>query len=303
LLPNYMSVAEYNNQNNAESIFELQFQNPAGGKEDWNSNGNGGPGTNEVTWMSSFGMPWEITSLGYTFANKKLYDSFEPGDTRKLATVIGPDDINPSPGIIAIGGIASYPNVISGFAGHQSLPAAHYTGTDGKVINTIGKASDPWIGNDLSQVRSGYYGMKTWRDPNVTGATTSPVDGIQHIFGDQNVTLLRYGEVLLSKAEAQFKAGDLGGATASLQRVRNRAWNGTAPVSAYGPDFMQIMLQEYRHELGGEMSVWYNMRRTGLQIAYIKNTFGITIPPGHDLLPLPQQALDSNPTLVQNPNY
>ena len=85
--------------------------------------------------------------------------------------------------------------------------------------------------------------------------------------------------------------------------VRNRAWGGSAPASPFGPDFMQIMLQEYRHELAGEMSTWYDMRRTGLQIAYIQNTFGVTIPPGHDLLPIPQTEIATNPFLKQNSGY
>ena len=108
---------------------------------------------------------------------------------------------------------------------------------------------------------------------------------------------------LLSKAEAQFKSNDATGAQATLTIVRNRAWDGAAPPSAFGPDFMNIMLQEYRHELTGDMSLWYNLRRTGLQIQYIKDNFGIDIPSGHDLLPIPQSAIATNPTLKQNPNY
>jgi hypothetical protein len=51
------------------------------------------------------------------------------------------------------------------------------------------------------------------------------------------------------------------------------------------------------------MSTWYDMRRTGLQIAYIQNTFGVTIPTGHDLLPIPQAEIATNPLLTQNPGY
>jgi hypothetical protein len=291
LMTNYIDIHEYNHQNNQESIFELQFANPPGGKEDWN-------GGNEVSWMASFGYPWEISNFGYTYANKKLYTSFETGDLRKLATVIGPGDVHPSPGIIAMGGIKSYPKVVTGFAAHDSL----YIGPDGKIINTCGTVAHPWVGDQAGQLRSGYYGTKFWRDPNVTG-NTNAADGISHIFGDQNVILLRLGEVLLSKAEAQFKAGDQSGATATLKLVRDRAWGGTAPASQYGPDFMNILLNEYRHEIGGEMSLWYDLRRSGLHLDYIKNTFGITIPTGHDLLPIPAQAIATNSTLQQNPNY
>jgi starch-binding outer membrane protein, SusD/RagB family len=297
LLNNFMSIHEYNNQNNAESIFELQFSLPSGQTPDWSY------GNNEVTWQSSFMWPWETSNFGYTYSNKLLYTSFEAGDTRKPASIIGPDDTIASPGIVAIGGIKNYAQVIAGFAGTLSLPASHFTGTDSKIMNTCGKAGDLWTGDQPGQPRSGYYGMKYWRDPNVSGNTPSAVDGKTHIFGDQNITLLRLGEIYLDLAECQFKTGDQGSATNTLMIVRNRAWGGAAPASPFGPDFMQIMLQEYRHELAGEMSTWYDMRRTGLQIAYIQNTFGVTIPSGHDLLPIPQTEIATNPLLTQNPGY
>ncbi|MHA4806798.1 RagB/SusD family nutrient uptake outer membrane protein [Flavitalea flava] len=297
LIPKFMDIHEYNHQNNSESIFELQFALPGGSTPDWSYNNN------EVTWMSSFMWPWETSNFGYTYANKLLYTSFEPGDTRKAATVIGPDDTIASPGIVAIGGIKAYAQVISGFNGKLSLPASHFTGTDGKIMNTCGKTGDLWTGDQPGQPRSGYYGMKFWRDPNVSGNTASAADKKNHIFGDQNVTMLRLGEIYLSLAEAQSKSGDQPGADASLAVIRNRAFGGAAPPSPFGPDFMQIMLNEYRHELSGDMSLWYNLRRTDLHIAYIQNTFGVAIPAGHDLLPIPQSAIALNPSLKQNPNY
>ena len=292
LMPSYMDIHEYDHQNNKESIFELQFSLPGGATPDWSYSNN------EVTWMASFGYPWEASNFGYTYANKLLYTSFEAGDTRKPATIVGPGDSLASPGIVAMGGLKSYPQVIAGFNGQLSLPKSHFTGEDGKIINTVGKISDPWLGDQSGQPRSGYYGTKFWRDPNVTGNA-----GKAFMFGDQNVIMLRLGEILLDKAEAQFQTGDAAGADATLKLVRDRAWGGVAPASPYGPDFMNIMVNEYRHELGGEMSLWYDLRRTGKQLDYIKNTFGITIPPGHDLLPIPASAIATNPTLAQNPNY
>src|SRR6201991_1295673 len=192
-----LDIHEYDHQNNAESIFELQFSLPGTVTPDWSYSNN------EVTWNSSFMWPWETSNFGYTYANKLLYTSFEPGDTRKAATIIGPGDTIASPGIVKIGGIKAYSQVISGFNGKLSLPASHFTGPDNKIMNTCGKVGDLWTGDQPGQPRSGYYGVKYWRDPNVSGNTPSNVDPKQttHIFGDQNVTLLRLGEILLSKAE------------------------------------------------------------------------------------------------------
>lgn len=292
LLPKYLDILEYANRNNAESVWEVQFTTPTGDKSDWNAG-------NEQNWIGSFGMPEEITTFGYSYANPLLYQSFEAGDTRRIATILGPGDTHPSPAIQ----IKNYEKVKSGFASGD----IKYKGLDGNIINTVGTPANPWLGNGLP-LRSGYFNCKTWRDPNVTG-TTNGLDGKQHIYGDQNLVLLRYGEILLSLAEAQFKAGSEADARATLQRVRDRGWGKTTnsavvvPAPPDNSNFMFVMLDEYRHELTGEFSLWFDLRRSGGHVDYIKRKFGITVPVGHDLLPIPAQQISVNPTLKQNPNY
>jgi hypothetical protein len=120
--------------------------------------------------------------------------------------------------------------------------------------------------------------------------------------------MLRLGEVLISKAEAQFKSGDATGAMATIQRVRDRAWDKLVNPSVVVPappqtDMMQIILDEYRHEINGENSLWFDLRRSGELIEYLKDRHGFTVPQGRDLMPIPASALATNPTLVQNPGY
>lgn len=297
LMENYIDIHEYKNKNSKESIFEVQFLIPPGGDPSWNH-------SNDSHWMSSFGMPEEITNFGYDYANPKLYFSFENGDTRKLATVIGPGDVHPSPAIQ----IKNYPLVISGFnQTADTAKKARYTGADGKIINTCGTLARPWLGSDKVQLRSGYYECKFWRDPNLTG-NSSGADGITRIFSDQNVIMLRYAEILISKAEAQFKSGDAAGAMATIQLVRNRAWGKLSNPAVVVPppvetDMAKIITNEYRHELAGEMSLWFDLRRSGQHIQYVKDSYGITVPAGHDLMPIPSTVIATNPTLVQNPGY
>ena len=286
LLPKYLDIHEYRNGSSEESLFEVKFLIPSGGTRSWGR-------SNDANWLQSFNMPEEITGLGFESASPKLYASFENGDTRKLPTIIGPGDEHPSPAIQ----IKNYSKVQQGFASGDP----RYIGTNGQIINTAGTVARPWIGSDPSELRSGYFNVKTWRDPLV-------VNGNDSLFGDQAVIMLRLGEVLVSKAEAQFKSGDAAGTMATIQQIRDRAWGKLENPSIVVPppvetDMMKIILDEYRHEINGEMSLWFDLRRTGDLIAYLKDKHGFTIPQGRDLMPIPASALATNPTLVQNPGY
>jgi hypothetical protein len=328
LLPKFMDVHEFDHQNNDESIFEIQFA--VSGSQSWDGGWqNGG----EVAWIDDFSWPEEISGFGYDYANPNLWYSYQAGDKRKEATIVGPGDEIKSPGIIAKwGGIKGYPNVTAGFASGND----RYKADDGTIINTVGTLTKPWYGLS-DQLRSGYYNAKKWRDPQLTGST-----GAQVIFGSQNQILMRYAEVLLSRAECKIRTGDVAGGMADLKLVRDRAFGGTAPAvmqdglkadgTASSPitDPLQMVLREYRHELTAEYSVFYDLRRAGPGVAsaFIKAAYNTdasstpqpfkfgptadgkphgvyitTLPEGRDILPIPQQAIGLNPNLTQNPAY
>jgi len=340
LLPNFVDVHEFDHQNNDESLFEIQFD--IQGSQSWDGGWqNGG----EVAWIDDFSWPHEISGFGYDYGNPGLSYSYQAGDTRKLATIVGPGDALVSPGIIAKwGGIKGYAVVQAGFAsGHKENASQAYpsfAGDDGNIINTCGALRQPWYGDDLT--RSGYYCAKKWRDPNLTGA-----NGTSAIFGSQNQILLRYAEILLSRAECKIRTGDIPGGLADIKLVRDRAWGGTAPTvmqdgltydgkpTAPITDPMQMVLSEYRHELTGEYSLFFNLRRAGKSSSgqsyaqdFIHNNYGTdgsltpqpypygptadgnlhgvwrtSLPAGRDILPIPQQAIGLNPNLKQNPGY
>lgn len=358
LLPKFVDVNEFDHQNNDESLFEIQFD--IQGSQSWDGGWqNGG----EVAWIDDFSWPQEISGFGYDYGNPGLSYSYQAGDTRKLATIIGPGDQNVSPGINAkLGGIKGYAVVISNYTKAQtSLSSNSYKDSasivlarkiytnilpvnlhkdifDGSsTINSCGSLSFPWYGDDLT--RSGYYCAKKWRDPNLTGA-----NGNSTIFGSQNQILLRYGEVLLDRAECKVRTGDVAGALADIKLVRDRAWGGPGLAPAVMQDGLtydgktatpitdplQMVLSEYRHELSGEYSLFYNMRRAGpgVAAAFIQTNYGAdnsllpkpypygptadgklhgvwftSLPAGHDILPIPQAAIGLNPNLAQNPGY
>ena len=333
LLPNFVDVNEFDHQNSDESLFEIQFD--IQGSQSWDGGWQSG---GEVAWIDDFSWPWEISAFGYDYANPGLSYSYQAGDTRKLATIVGPGDQLVSPGIIAKwGGIKGYAVVQAGFAAGNP----DYIGDDGKIINTCGALKHPWFGSDGT--RSGYYCAKKWRDPNLTGA-----NGTSAIFGSQNQILLRYAEILLDRAECRIHTGDVAGAMADIKTVRDRAWGGSSPVDGSGnplvqdgltfdgkptqpiTDPLQMVLSEYRHELTGEYSLMYDLRRAGpgIAAAFIHTNYGTdnsllpeaypygptadgklhgvwftSLPAGHDILPIPQSAIGLNPNLKQNPGY
>ncbi|WP_339727670.1 RagB/SusD family nutrient uptake outer membrane protein [Maribacter stanieri] len=263
---NFLDIHALENKNGKESLFEIQFND--NGDLGWNRN-------EEKTYLQSFNMPSEINGGSYGgIPTVALYDSFEAGDLRRDFTIIAPGEEHPDPLI----NISDYPNIQANYGG----------------MNTLGSKEQPWLGNDGSVGRTGYYAVKTWRNPLISG-WNGP-----NIFSGQNHIWLRYGEVLISLAEAQLKSGN-GNPMSTIMRVRNRAWGGLAPVPT--GDMMDIIFDEYRHELGGEFSLWLCLRRTGEVGDYMLNEFGITIPTGRDLLPIPRIQIDINPNLEQNPGY
>ena len=336
LLPNFADVNEYDHQNNDESLFEIQFYLKPGDPQDWG--GSWQPPGGELGWIDSFSWPNEITQQGYDYGNPALWNSYQSGDKRKLLTIVGPGDPIVSPGIIAKwGGIKGYPPVVAGFAAGNAI----YKADNGTIINTVGTLTRPWYGDDKG--RTGYVCAKKWRDPNLTGNYNGP-DGKGHIFGDQNQILMRYAEVILSRAECKVRTGDNAGALLDLKLVRDRAWGGTAPLVMQDSanydgtpgvpitDPLQMVLSEYRHELGGEYSAFFDILRAGTDVAvtFINKVNGAVagsvLPvvnpapgPTHDgqkhglyntaitanwtLLPIPQSARAANPNLTQNPGY
>jgi hypothetical protein len=328
LLPNFVDVGEYADQNSDESLFEVQFN--VYGSQSWDGGWNDG---GEEAWIDDFGWPQEISGFGYDYGNPGLWYSYQGGDLRRACTIGGPGDTLTSPGIIAQwGGIKGYAVVQ---ANYQTTPNTYSDG-HGNPINSIGTATYPWYGLDGTP-RSGYYDTKKWRDPTLTGA-----NGTSAIFGGQNQILLRYAEILLDKAECEVRTGDVTGAMADLATVRNRAWGGTAPAVMQDSltwngqptqpitDPLQMVLSEYRHELTAEYSLMYDLRRAGPGVAstFIQGEYGTTsstnqivypygptadgkthgvwmttLPLNKDILPIPVSAIALNPNLIQNPSY
>ena len=107
--------------------------------------------------------------------------------------------------------------------------------------------------------------------------------------------LQRYGEVLLYKAEAQFRSGNAAGALITINTLR--AKRGAAAL-------VSVDANAIFDEIGRE-TYWEGQKRT-VEIRFEKFLTGTGVAKkevGTVLFPIPADAVTSNPNLKQNAGY
>ena len=116
--------------------------------------------------------------------------------------------------------------------------------------------------------------------------------------GAEDLHVIRLGEVLLNKAEAQARQGKLAEAIATYNQLRVRA--GVAPHTLGTQTQQQVIdavLLERRRELAIEGDRWPDLVRTGRAVSVLG------IPAFRTLFPIPQNEIDVAPSIVQNAGY
>jgi hypothetical protein len=115
--------------------------------------------------------------------------------------------------------------------------------------------------------------------------------------GDEDIHVIRLGEVILIRAEALAQLNRLPEAVAEYNRLRVRA--GLAPDPVVGltqAGVLAAIARERRLELAFEGDRWPDLVRTGQATV-------IGIPVQQQLLPVPQAEIDVAPNMTQNPGY
>lgn len=132
--------------------------------------------------------------------------------------------------------------------------------------------------------------------------------------GYSNIYFLRYDDLLLLKAEALLGKGDLNGCADIIDQIRTRAKVNrlTADEKANKDALKKAYLNERRLELACEGERWFDLVRMEVveetmaaAQANDPNRLPIVVPFTRNsyLLPIPQNVLDTNPKIVQNPGY
>lgn len=139
-------------------------------------------------------------------------------------------------------------------------------------------------------------------DPNINPGTGTT--NMQEYF-----MVLRLGEQYLIRAEARAKQGNISGAQADLNAIRNRAGLPNTTASDQS-SLLTAILDERRHELFSEWGHrWFDLKRTNSIDAVMtvmtpmKSNGTSTWQSYKQLFPLPLLELQRAPNLVQNAGY
>ena len=128
-----------------------------------------------------------------------------------------------------------------------------------------------------------------------------------------SIILMRLGEIYLLHAEALAMTGDLSGATSYVNRIRERAGLKAVSVPSSQDAAIDVILNERRLELAFEGFRFFDLYRHGLEKAKAihdampqKDSYWqprLPLTEETVLMPIPQTALDNNPSLVPNKGY
>lgn len=166
---------------------------------------------------------------------------------------------------LATGGPADW----SAWHGGTTAATPPYERLEPRFHATILYNGAPWKGRRIEPYVGGTDGWTTWKtDKEPKGKTVSGyylrklVDesfDVTTSGGSHPFTFLRYGEVLLNKAEACYRTGDNAGANAAVRAIRSRV--GLPYTDRSGDALWKAIVQERKVELAFEGIRYWDLRR------------------------------------------
>ncbi|HET9278614.1 MAG TPA: RagB/SusD family nutrient uptake outer membrane protein [Flavitalea sp.] len=219
-------------------------------------------------------------------------ESYTPGRQHQLMSLCGPVGSNaPEYGKTTFGSMFAYQSFFDSFNPSDKrrllLDTTYVNRTGGIVAQ-----------KDITPITTKGVLIKKYLDPNSVGAATSV-----------NIPILRLADMYLVAAEAEAR---LNGATTTaynfINTVRTRASLGGLPTGLSKDDFINAVLQERSWEFFAEGDRWYDLSRTGKFLTEIpkavNNVFPTRTPlPKHKYFPIPQDEINANDLMEQNPDW
>lgn len=164
---------------------------------------------------------------------------------------------------------------------------------------------------DVTILRDGENDRNGLWDPNDSDTMFGYEKYVVHEFNTgnpQDFYVIRYADILLMFAEAENEvSGSTQAVYNAVNAVRNRAGMPDVPSGLTKDQMRMAIRHERRVELGFEGVRIFDVMRWGIaQDAY---TNGVTFhnrvyeSPRHDFFPIPQQEIDNNEGVAQNPGW
>jgi hypothetical protein len=288
LMDNYFDNFTHYNENNMESVFEIQFSDVNETEMDRNNGSDVDQDVANMTLGNTRSQFFAPRGIGWCDGQPRpwLVDEYkkEPTVDDQVNGTFIDDRLRVS--II-------YPDFFTDFPGETLF------------AGTINKWRFNWwtdcffrkYGDDYFKDRTDYY---------------SPI----------NYRVIRYADVLLCYAECLAQLDDLASAISYADMVRTRPSTNLPPLaSSTVPEiaasigskdaFLKRLQMERALELSLESVRWIDLRRWGLletqagidELAARDPDFNNFEIGKHRILPLPQFEVDNNPNMTQNPNY
>jgi hypothetical protein len=277
LVPNYLDNFTEANENNSESIFEVQYTA---------SVAEVGQGQDNASSSEGYDRPNFFGPPAVTYADvqprQSAFNLYKDSTTTLAPGSKNKHQIDPRRDITFFSYVGT-PKVYGRRWDHYFPPAAGSTDSTGLQRDQL-------------------YWRKYQNDRIRTDELFN--SGI-------NYRIIRYADVLLMQAEAQNELGNPAVAVPLINQVRARV--NLAPLAGtYSQDAMRLLLRDERaRELCGEGTRWYDIVRWGLLndqngINYLTTRdvdFGNFQPGKSALLPIPQNDIDIDPNIKQNPGW
>lgn len=219
-------------------------------------------------------------------------ESATPGQSSQLMSLFGPKNSDgPAYANSSFGSIFAYQAFFDSFNPidkRRQLLDTNYVNKSGQIVAQ----------KDITPITPKGVLVKKYMDPNSIGGS-----------GAINIPIFRLADVYLIAAEAEARAN---GATATaygyIKAVRDRAGLPDLTAGLPANDFVDSVIRERSWELFAEGDRWYDLTRTGKFLTVIPAAVNDVYPTRaplakHKYFPIPQDEINANPSLEQNPDW
>jgi hypothetical protein len=272
LVANYLDNFTESNENNSESLFEVQY-------------------TGSVLDVGQ-GQDNSSASEGYDRPN-----FFGP-------PVFSFADVQPRQWLTA-----AYTDSTTAFASGSTTKHMIDPRRDVSIISSLNPGT--FYGRTFAQLVTQYNynpNQQYWRKYLNDRTRTTPENFTSGI----NFRVIRYADVLLLQAEALNELGQTASAVPLVNQVRARVGLAPISAANYNQTSLRLYMRTERgRELAGEGQRWFDINRWGLLDNQSGLNYLINLDPDFTnfvlgkskLLPIPQTDIDLDPSIKQNPGY